>query len=116
LRAEQTDTELTGAAIANLEQLIELELRLAWVEVNRAHQQIEASAITVALQEETLEAEQQRLEAGASTPLLVAQAQRDLLEAQVVAVDSAIAYRIALVVLYRSEGSLLERRGISLGE
>ena len=56
--------------------------------------------------------EQERLQAGAGTTLAVAQAQRDLLEAEVARVASAAAYRIALVNLYRAEGSLIERRGI----
>jgi outer membrane protein TolC len=51
---------------------------------------------------------------GASTTLLVAQAQRDLLISSIAEVRSIINYRIALVRLYLAEGSLLERRGVRL--
>ena len=102
----------SAAAIRNLEQLIELDVLLAVNEVERARQQIEASATTRRLQARTAEAEGQRFEAGTSTAILVAQAQRDLLQAEIAEVESILAYRIALIELYLAEGTLLERRGI----
>jgi outer membrane protein len=104
-----------AAAVANLQQLVRLDVRLAINEVERARQQITASTTTRDLQEKTLEAERQRFNVGASTALLVAQAQRDLLAAQIAQVRSVVGYRIALVNLYLSEGSLLDRRGITVG-
>ena len=44
--------------------------------------------------------------------LLVAQAQRDLLTAQINEVQAKAAYLKAVVALYQLEGSLLERRGV----
>ncbi len=98
-------------AVANLQQLIELDVRLAFNELERARQQIDATASTRTLQEATLAAEQERFAVGASTTLLVSQAQRDLLASQIDEIEAVINYRIALVALYLSEGSLLERRG-----
>lgn len=98
-------------AVANLQQLIGLDVRLAFNELERARQQIDATAVTRALQEATLAAEQERFAVGASTTLLVSQAQRDLLASQIDEIEAIINYRIALVALYLSEGSLLERRG-----
>ncbi len=98
-------------AVRNLEQLVELEVRLAANEVERARQQIGASRTTRILEEETVRAERGRFDAGTSTALLVAQAQRDLLEAQIAEVEAVVAYRLALIDLYVAEGSLLERRG-----
>ena len=66
------------------------------------------------LQERTLEAEQQRFDVGSSTALLVAQAQRDLLESRIAEVEAVVNYRIALVRLHLAEGSLLERHGVLL--
>jgi outer membrane protein TolC len=66
------------------------------------------------LQEQTLEAEQERFSIGSTTSLLVAQAQRDLLVSQLAEIEAIVAYRVALVSLYLAEGSLLERRGIQL--
>jgi outer membrane protein len=103
-------------AVKNLEQLVELDVYLAANDAERARQQIDASATTRQLQEETVQAEIERFDVGASTTLLVAQAQRDLLESQINEVESITNYRIALILLYLAEGSLLERRGIAVTE
>ena len=101
-------------SIANLEQLVQLDVRLAVSEVERARQQITASAATRRLREEAVRAEQERFRVGTSTSQLIDQAQRDLLESQISEVDARIAYRLALVDLYLAEGSLLQRRGLSV--
>jgi len=101
-------------ALDNLRQIIRLDVHLAVNEAERARRQITASATTRELEEQTVKAELERFDVGASTALLVAQAQRDLLAAQIVEVESVVAYRIALVNLYLAEGTLLERRGIQL--
>ncbi len=113
--AARTSLQQAQEALANLRQLVLLDVRLAANELERARQQIAASAITRALQQETLAAEQERFEVGASTTLLVSQAQRDLLVSQIAEVEAIVNYRIGLVNLYLAEGSLLERRGIRLG-
>ena len=102
-------------ALANLSQLIRLDVRLAINELDRSRQQITASAATRALQEKTLAAEKERFDVGASTTLLVAQAQRDLLASRIAEIEAIVQYRLALVNLYLAEGSLLERRGIRIG-
>jgi outer membrane protein TolC len=101
-------------AVANLRQVVGLDVRLAVNEVERARQQISASKETRMLEEETLNAEIKRFDVGASTALLVAQAQRDLLASRIAEVRAIVNYRIALVRLYLAEGSLLERRGIRI--
>ncbi len=103
-----------AAAIQNLEQVVELDVQLALNELLRAQEQMAASTTTRELQEQTVQAEIERFNAGTSTTLLVAQAQRDLLQAQINEVESLINYRIALVRLYLAEGTLLERRGVRL--
>ena len=115
-RAAGATRAQSEAAVANLVQLVRLDVRLAAVEVERARQQILASAKTRTLQEATLAAEEERFDVGASTGLLVAQAQRDLLNAQLAEVEATLAYRIALVELHRAEGSLLARRGVRVGD
>lgn len=114
--AARASRQQAAAAVENLSQLIELDVRLAWTEAERARQQIHATAASVALQEETLRAEQERFRVGASTSFLVGQAQRDLLAAQIAEVEVTVAYRIALVNLHLAEGSLLARRGIRVAE
>ncbi len=68
--------------------------------------------MTRILQEETLQAEKERFDVGASTALLVAQAQRDLLVSSIDEVEAVVNYRQALVALYLIESSLLERHGV----
>jgi outer membrane protein len=101
-------------AVDNLLQMVHVEVRLAFNEVERARQQIFASRATRTLREETLNAEKERFDVGVSTSLLVAQAQRDLLASSIEEVKAIINYRTALVRLYLAEGSLLDRRGVSL--
>jgi outer membrane protein TolC len=100
-------------AVSNLAQLVEVDVRSAHVEVLRTNQQMAATAVTRKLQEEKLRAETEKFNVGKSTTLLVAQAQRDLLQSQINEVQSVANYLKSLVELYRLEGSLLERRAIA---
>lgn len=100
-------------ALDNLAQLVDLDVRTAYIEVNRAKEQIGATAATTRLQEEKLRVEQERFRVGRSTMFLVAQAGRDLLLSQLAEVQTVVNYLKALIDLYRLEGSLLERRGIA---
>jgi outer membrane protein TolC len=99
-------------AIGNLSQLVELDVRTAHIEVNRAREQVAATAATRRLQEEAFRAETEKFQVGRSTSLLVAQAQRDLVAGRIGEVQAVVSYLNALVDLYRLDGSLLERRGI----
>ena len=100
-------------SLQNLSQLVELDVRTAYVEVNRARQQIKASATTRLFSEETLRVETEKLRVGKSTSLLVAQAQKDLLVSRIAEVEALANYIKALINLYNQDGSLLERRGIA---
>jgi len=100
-------------ALDNLSQLVEVDVRTAYIEVNRTKQQIAASSVTRMFDEEKLRTESERLRVGKSTSFLVAQAQRDLLVSRIAEVRAITGYLKALVDLYRQDGSLLERRGIS---
>lgn len=99
-------------AVDNLKQLVELEVRSAYIEVSRAREQIHASEASRRLQEEKLRIETEKLRVGRSTVFLVSQAQRDFLSSQITEVRTMVNYLQAVVALYRLEGSLLERRGI----
>lgn len=102
-------------AVANLQQIVQLDVRLAVNEVERAGKLVAASRTTRELQEKTLHGEKDRFDVGASTGLLVAQAQRDFLVSSIAEVEAIVNYRVARIDLYLAEGSLLERRGVSLG-
>jgi len=104
--------EQTEKSLANLSQLVEVDVRTAYIDVNRTRQQIAASTATRRFNEEKLRIETEKLRVGRSTSFLVAQAQRDLLASRIAEVKALVDYIQALVDLYRLDGSLLERRGI----
>jgi len=106
--------EQAQEALNNLTQLAVQDVGVAWIEINRADEQISATAASRVLQEEKLRAEKEKYRVGKSTSLLVAQAQRDLLSAQIAEIEAIANYRKALVELYKSEGILLDQHGISL--
>ena len=99
-------------AFENLSQLVEVDVRTAYIEVRRSKQQIAASSATRRLNEEKLRIETEKLRVGKSTSFLVAQAQRDLLISRIAEVQALANYIKALINLYQQDGSLLERRGI----
>jgi outer membrane protein TolC len=98
--------------VKNLAQLVQVDVRSAYIEVTRAKEQISATAATRALQEEKARIEAEKFRVGKSTTLLVAQAQRDLLSSRITEIETITNYLKALIELHRLEGSLLERRGI----
>lgn len=98
--------------LANLEQLVQVDVRAAHIEVLRSREQVTATAATRKFQEENLRAETEKFRVGKSTSLLVAQVQRDLLSAQIAEIEAVVNHMIALVELYRLDGSLLVRSGI----
>lgn len=112
MRIPSTGQQLLEA-LKNLTQLVQVDVRSAYIEVTRAREQIAATAATRNFQEEKLCTEIEKFRVGKSTSLLVAQAQRDLLASQIAEIQAFANYLKALVALYRLEGSLLQRRGIS---
>jgi len=100
-------------AVDNLAQTVEVDVRSAYIEVTRSKEQITATAATRKLQEEVFRSETEKLNVGKSTTFLVAQAQRDLLVSQLAEVQAKANLLKAVVELFRLEGSLLDRRGIS---
>jgi outer membrane protein len=105
--------EQSEEALKNLEQLVEVDVRSAIIEINRAIEQVSATAATRKLQEESVRAESEKFRVGKSTALLVARAQRDFVASQITEVEALITYLKALIDLYQREGTLLQRRGIS---
>jgi outer membrane protein len=100
-------------SLDNLIQLAQVDVRSAYIEVMRAREQITATTATRALQEEKLRVENEKFNVGRSTSLLIAQAQRDLVESQIAEIQATVNYLKSLVSLFDLEGSLLQRRGIA---
>jgi len=104
--------EQSQDSLKNLEQTVQVDVRTQYIEAERTRQQIDATRATRVAQETALRVEIGKFRAGNSTSLLVAQAQRDLLAAQLSEVQALTGHLKALVELYRLEGSLLYRRGL----
>ncbi len=118
-RARGADAERAGltllqsrAALENLAELAEVDVRTAHIEVERQRAQMEATEATRKLREENLRTETGKFRVGRSTNLLVARAQRDLLESQIAEIAAGVNFNKALIELYRQDGSLLMRNGI----
>ena len=116
MRRKELSRDKNHMALENLEQLAELDVRLAHIEVKRTAEQVPATGATHRLQKEKLRTEQAKFRVGRSTALLVAQAQRDLLFSEISKIQATAAYLKALTNLYRQEGSLLKRYNIDLAE
>ncbi len=105
--------EQTWKVLQNLSQLVEVDVRTAYIEVIRTQKQIAASSVTRRFNEEKLRTETEKFRVGKSTSILVAQAQRDLLASRIAEVQALANHLKARIDIYRQDGSLLERRRIS---
>jgi outer membrane protein TolC len=105
--------EQAELGLENFELLAELDVRTAWIEAGRTREQVAATRATREFRQEALRAESEKFRVGRSTTLLVAQAERDLVASRVSEVRAVVNHLKALVDLYRAEGTLLGRRGIT---
>ncbi len=110
-RARYSQEQL-DLALHNMEQLVQWDVRAAYIEVLRSREQISATRVARELQSKKLDAELEKFRVGKSTNFLVLQAQRDYTASQLNEARAMVAYLNALVNLYLMEGTLLERRGI----
>jgi outer membrane protein TolC len=113
-RRAELGREQAAEALTNMAQLVELDVRSAYIEINRTREQTMATAATARYRDQALQGELEKYRVGKSTSLLVGQAERDLLSARIQEVQTTIGYIEAIVNLYLREGSLLERRGLTL--
>ena len=112
-RAAELTRDQLEDTLDNQRQLVQLDVRKQYIEVQRTREQIDATSATRQSEETSLKVEQAKFQQGRSTSLLVAQVQQSLLAAQLAEVQAVTSHLNALVELYRLEGSLLSRRGIN---
>jgi len=112
-RAE-LEIERAEAAVSNLQQVIETEVRQAAIEAERQWEQIIATREVVESREEELRVERGRFVVGKATNLDVLQVERNLIEARLGEVTARVRFIQALTALYSAEGTLLDRRGIGM--
>jgi outer membrane protein TolC len=115
-RRAQYTSEQVREALTNMTDLARVDVESACIELERTRAQVAATATTRRFQEEKVRSETVKFGVGRSTTLLVAQAQRDLIESQVSEVDAVIKHLQACIALYRLEGTLLERRGLTTAD
>ncbi|MBN2144342.1 MAG: TolC family protein [Candidatus Aureabacteria bacterium] len=106
--------ETAKAAMLNMEQLVQVDVRSAFIDVERAAERVKATNAARILWEKTLQNEQEKFRVGKSTLYLVSQAARDMVASQIAEVESIIEYRKALMNLYRIQGAILSLKGISV--
>ena len=122
-RAAQADLANSGLALRQqqlglqrMENQVRLEVQNGLIGVQQARAQYQAAIQQRKLQEETVAAEQKKLEAGVSTTYNVILTQRDLVTAESNAVAAESAYAKAKVELDRATGQTLNNSQISLEE
>ena len=92
-----------------LKQKIQVEVRQAILEIERYREKIIASQANRKKQAEKLKVEQEKFRLGRSTNLMVFQAQRDLIEAEVNEVTAIINQIKTFIDLHMVKGTLLEQ-------
>ena len=99
-----------------LETQIRTEVENAVLNLQRARASLDAAIETRKLQEEAVDAEQQRHQVGASTTFMVIQYQRDLAQARSTEVVTQGNYAKAIAALERSTAQTLETFRISIAD
>jgi outer membrane protein len=99
-----------------LENEVRLEVENALLNLQRALASYRAATETRELQEEALDAEQQRYQVGASTTYLVIQYQRDLAQAKSTEVVALGNYAKAKAALDRATGQTMETYHVAIDE
>lgn len=107
-------TEQVEKTLAYLEQFVGAEVRQAANEAQRQWDRITASDKEVESRKEQLRVAEGRNAAGKTTNLDLLLVQRDFIQAGVDGVTARVRYIQALTLLYAAEGTLLERRGVTL--
>jgi outer membrane protein TolC len=101
-------------SVADLEQSIATQVRQAAIEVEKEWAHIHASQEALQSRTEQLRIAQGRYNVGKTTNLDLLLVQRDLIQTQIDDAAARVKYIQALSALYAAEGTLLDRRGISL--
>jgi outer membrane protein len=104
--------EQMDLSVKNMERLVELDIRSAYIEALKSRQMTEATTATREMQQKNMDAEQEKFRVGKSTNFLVLQAQRNLTLAKLDESSAIVDHLKALIDLYQMQGTLLERRGI----
>lgn len=98
------------------ENQVGLDVRNALLTLTQNKAQVEAADLAVQSSQSSYEDEQQKLQAGASTPYRVIQLQRDLVAAQYQQIQAQANYAKAQVQLDKARGIMLQQNHIELDD
>lgn len=111
LRA-QLETQQSQFTLQGLRNQVELGVRVAMIGLVQGKAQVEAAYQAVILAQKTVDAEREKLTAGASTSYNVILRARDLASAQYTEIQTVDTYAKALVAMDQARGRMLERNGM----
>ncbi len=123
LRNRRAAADLSDASIQKKRDLyqlrsVEQDIRLAVVQavagVELSKASIQQALVVRDFAQKRLDAEQKKYDLGVNTAFIVLDAQDGLVQSEASLVNEVIAYRRALLALYRSTGELLEQRGVQI--
>jgi outer membrane protein TolC len=115
-RRAEIALESTKLSRCNLESTIQLDVRKAAIELERAMAQQKATSRTLSYQQQVYDVEKEKYEVGQGTAYLVSQASRDLLQSQISVLEARVSLLKAQLTLEFSQGLLLEKYQITLSE
>lgn len=114
LAQARVDLQQATLQLKQQEQNIYLEIKRAVRAVETNYQRVEAYKVARELRQQQLEAEEEKLKVGLTTPYFVLQYQRDLATAQTTELQAIIDYNLSLANLSRAMGISLEEKNISM--
>ena len=108
----RVNLDLATLSLKNQEQQIFLEIKSAVRAVQTDYKRVQAYKVARELAQKTLEAEEEKLKVGITTPFFVLQYQTDLATAQTNEVKAMIDYNLSLARLNRAMGVSLKAKNI----
>ncbi len=113
---DQLQLQQTALTLAKSESQVQVDLLNYVIGMQQSRARYQAAQQNVKLQDDLYNAETKRFQLGASTPYNVIQAQRDLINARLAAVQAVVAYTNAKVGLDQVLGRTLEVNKVILPE
>jgi outer membrane protein TolC len=114
LAQAQVDFQQATLRLKQQEQNIYLEIKQAVRAVETNYRRVEAYKIARELRQRQMDAEEEKLKVGLTTPYFVLQYQRDLATAQTTELQAIIDYNLSLANLSRAMGISLDEKNISM--
>ncbi len=111
-RQDQLIEEQGILALHNLKDIINREIRRAYIDCMTNLQSIDAVTATLELRRQALRTQTIKFENGEGTNNAIANAQRDLLESEINHTEAIVDYVLSRLRLHYLDGSLIERTGL----